>query len=244
MIENTYKVQLDNFEGPLDLLLHLIEKHKIDIYNIPIATLTDQYLKYINQFKKFNPDIASEFLVMASTLLNIKSKMLLPKYEEESVDEEKEEIDPRRELMEKLLEYKRFKEVSKKLEEMQKVIGNRYFREKTVEKIIHLPPDNLDISLLVNAFYNLINLEKEEKIIEISVKKEKYSLNDIMENIILRLEKEKVFLEFKEIILENTTRAEKILSFLAILELIKQKKIEIIQDKIFSPIFIKIKEIK
>lgn len=244
MIENTYKVQLDNFEGPLDLLLHLIEKHKIDIYNIPIATLTDQYLKYINQFKKFNPDIASEFLVMASTLLNIKSKMLLPKYEEESVDEEKEEIDPRRELMEKLLEYKRFKEVSKKLEEMQKVIGNRYFREKTAEKIIHLPPDNLDISLLVNAFYNLISLEKEEKIIEISVKKEKYSLNDIMENIILRLEKEKAFLEFKEIILENTTRAEKILSFLAILELIKQKKIEIIQDKIFSPIFIKIKEIK
>ena len=130
MQQEQYKVHLESFEGPLDLLLHLIEKNRIDIYDIPIALLTEQYMDYLAKFKEFNIEVASEFLVMAATLLQIKSKILLPDTKVEEVNEDDtDEVDPRKELVERLLEYRRYKEVSSILGEMADEAGKRFFRE-------------------------------------------------------------------------------------------------------------------
>lgn len=132
MKQEQYKVHLESFEGPLDLLLHLIEKNRIDIYDIPIALLTEQYMDYLAKFKEFNIEIASEFLVMAATLLQIKSKILLPDTKIEAETTNEEEIDPRQELVERLLEYRRYKEISNILNDMAQEAGQRYFRKSTL----------------------------------------------------------------------------------------------------------------
>jgi segregation and condensation protein A len=124
------KVHLDAFEGPLDLLLHLIDKNKINIYDIPIARITDQYMEYLSEMEKYNLEVASEFLVMASTLLNIKSKMLLPREE----DENGEEIDPREELVQQLVEYRMVRTLSSELYDMHQNADNLYFRDPTIPK--------------------------------------------------------------------------------------------------------------
>ena len=121
-------VKLEAFEGPLDLLLHLIDKNKVNIYDIPIAQITEQYLEYIKEMKRQDLDVMSEFLVMAATLLDIKSKMLLPK----EVDEEGEEIDPRAELVEKLLEYKMYKYISFDLKDRHMDAGHSLYKKPTV----------------------------------------------------------------------------------------------------------------
>src|SRR6266542_5414443 len=113
-ILEAYPVRLDKFEGPLDLLLHLIKKHEVDIYDIPIAQITQQYLAYIDLMQTFNLDVAGEFLVMAATLIHIKSRMLLPMADDE--DDEEEGTDPRQELVRRLLEYQRFKDAADQLE--------------------------------------------------------------------------------------------------------------------------------
>ena len=121
-----YTIRLDAFEGPLDLLMHLIERNKIDIYDIPIATLTEQYMEYLAKFKEFNIEVASEFLVMAATLLQIKSRILLPKVKK--IEAEEEEEDPRQELVDRLLEYRRFKEVSDILDQLAQEQEKMFFR--------------------------------------------------------------------------------------------------------------------
>ena len=122
------EVKLQVFEGPLDLLLHLIEKNKVDIYDIPIVEITEQYLDYVSKMPKDDLDLASEFLVMAATLIDIKSKMLLPK----EVDENGEEIDPRAELVEKLIEYKVYKYAAVELRDMQVYAGKSLYKEPTI----------------------------------------------------------------------------------------------------------------
>ena len=114
-----YSVRLESFEGPMELLMHLIDKNKIDIYDIPIAELTEQYIDYLDQFREFNLEIASEFLLMAATLLQIKSRMMLPKPPKSKEVEETEDIDPRQELIDRILEYRKYKEVSAVLLDMQ-----------------------------------------------------------------------------------------------------------------------------
>ena len=178
MKKEQYKVHLESFEGPLDLLLHLIEKNRIDIYDIPIALLTEQYMAYLAKFKEFNIEIASEFLVMAATLLQIKSKILLPdtKIETETTDEE--ETDPRQELVERLLEYRRYKEISSVLSEMAQEAGQRYFRKSTLPEPKHLPPTGLDVKLLWQAFQNVLEGQIEHAPLIANVAREQYTIED------------------------------------------------------------------
>ena len=137
-------VHLEAFEGPLDLLLHLIDKNKVNIYDIPIAEITEQYLDYINQMREANLDIMSEFLVMAATLLDIKSRLLLPKEK----NEEGQEIDPRTELVSQLLEYKMFRYISEELADMQDHADQVYFREKDIPKEVRAYEEPVDLDEL------------------------------------------------------------------------------------------------
>ena len=166
-----YQVKLPVYEGPMDLLLDLIEENEIDIYNIPIAQITQQYLDYINLAGKLDLELTSEFLIMACTLLSIKAKMLLPKPVVETVNEE-QEIDPREELVQKLLEYKEYKEKAKLFEELEERQAQYYWREiDDVELLKKFPPSNPigDVKWedLVSVFNKV--LERAEKELNLSL---------------------------------------------------------------------------
>lgn len=241
MKKEQYKVQLESFEGPLDLLLHLIEKNKIDIYDIPIALLTEQYMDYLAKFKEFNIEIASEFLVMAATLLQIKSKILLPdnKIEDEN-QEQHEENDPRKELVDRLLEYRRYKEVSDKLCEMADVAGQRFFREASELPIKHLPPRGLDIKLLWEAFQDVLEGQIEKTPLVANVSREQYTIEDKIVDLLAILKENNGDICFNTIFVNKASKSEIITTFLALLELIKIKRITVYQTNTFSPIYVKI----
>lgn len=242
MKKEQYKVHLESFEGPLDLLLHLIEKNRIDIYNIPIALLTEQYMAYLAKFKEFNIEIASEFLVMAATLLQIKSKILLPdtKIETETTDEE--ETDPRQELVERLLEYRRYKEISSVLSEMAQEAGQRYFRKSTLPEPKHLPPTGLDVKLLWQAFQNVLEGQIEHAPLIANVAREQYTIEDKIVSLLAILKENNGNICFNAVFTPKTSKAELITTFLAMLELIKIKRISVYQTGLFSPIYLKINE--
>ncbi|MDQ0203418.1 segregation and condensation protein A [Pectinatus haikarae] len=231
-----YKVHLKAFEGPLDLLLHLIEKNKIDIYDIPVAVLTEQYLIYLDQFREFNIDIASEFLLMAAELLRIKSRILLPELVSETDDQQ--EDDPRQDLVERLLEYRKFKEISNVLDEMAIAQGQIFYRETELGPVQQLPPQNMDIKTLWIAFQNVMEGQLSDKKIQ-KVAKDKFSVQDKMLIILTLLgNNEKECALFTEAFDADADRAELIVTFLAMLELIKLKRIYIRQDYSFSSIYI------
>lgn len=232
-----YKVRLKAFEGPLDLLLHLIEKNKIDIYDIPIAVLTEQYLDYLKQFREFNIEVASEFLIVAATLLQIKSRILLPA-EEKAEDDETDLDDPRQELVDRLIEYRRFKEVSNILNELEEKQGHLFYRESILPPVQHLPPRGLDIKVLWEAFQNVLEGQLSQKVIQ-KVSKDKFSVQDKM-LVILSLLQNSVdyMILFSEVFTNINNRPELIASFLALLELIKLNRIDIKQNYSFSPIYI------
>lgn len=242
MKKEQYKVHLESFEGPLDLLLHLIEKNRIDIYDIPIALLTEQYMAYLAKFKEFNIEIASEFLVMAATLLQIKSKILLPdtKIETETTDEE--ETDPRQELVERLLEYRRYKEISSVLSEMAQEAGQRYFRKSTLPEPKHLPPTGLDVKLLWQAFQNVLEGQIEHAPLIANVAREQYTIEDKIVSLLTILKENNGNICFTAVFTPKTSKAELITTFLAMLELIKIKRISVYQTGLFSPIYLKINE--
>ncbi|WP_196596160.1 segregation and condensation protein A [Pectinatus frisingensis] len=236
MVEE-YTVHLNAFEGPLDLLLHLIEKNKIDIYDIPIAVLTDQYLTYLDQFREFNIDVASEFLLMAATLLQIKSRILLPE-QPNIADEDEIDEDPRQELVQRLLEYRRFKEVSNVLDKMSITQGHIFYRATDLPPIQHLPPENLDVNLLWQAFQNVIEGQLSQNNIQ-KVARDKFSVQDKMLFILTLLQKTaKKAILFTAAFAIDSTKGEMIVSFLAVLELAKLKRINIKQALSFSPIYI------
>lgn len=242
MKKEQYKVHLESFEGPLDLLLHLIEKNRIDIYDIPIALLTEQYMAYLAKFKEFNIEIASEFLVIAATLLQIKSKILLPdtKIETETTDEE--ETDPRQELVERLLEYRRYKEISSVLSEMAQEAGQRYFRKSTLPEPKHLPPTGLDVKLLWQAFQNVLEGQIEHAPLIANVAREQYTIEDKIVSLLAILKENNGNICFNAVFTPKTSKAELITTFLAMLELIKIKRISVYQTGLFSPIYLKINE--
>ena len=242
MKKEQYKVHLESFEGPLDLLLHLIEKNRIDIHDIPIALLTEQYMAYLAKFKEFNIEIASEFLVMAATLLQIKSKILLPdtKIETETTDEE--ETDPRQELVERLLEYRRYKEISSVLSEMAQEAGQRYFRKSTLPEPKHLPPTGLDVKLLWQAFQNVLEGQIEHAPLIANVAREQYTIEDKIVSLLAILKENNGNICFNAVFTPKTSKAELITTFLAMLELIKIKRISVYQTGLFSPIYLKINE--
>lgn len=229
-----YEVKLDVFEGPIELLMHLIEKNKIDIYDIPITSLTEQYMDYLEQMKHFDIEIASEFLVMAATLLLIKSRMMLPKTH---VEEEQEE-DPRQELLQRILEYQQFKQVSVVLED-KAVKQSRFFAREPLEiPVHHTPPENLSVTELWEAFRRLVAVRKELTIPDVIVAQEEFRIEDQMIHILTLLtESEKNEIRFETIFISGL-RSELIASFLAMLELIRRHRIVVRQDMLFASIMI------
>ena len=240
------EVKLDAFEGPLDLLLHLIEKNKVDIYDIPIVEITEQYLDCVSKMTKDDLDLASEFLVMAATLIDIKSRMLLPK----EVDENGEEIDPRAELVEKLIEYKMYKYAAGELRDMQVYAGKSLYKEPTVPEEVkkYEPPVDLDKLLSdvdlskLNDIFQMVLKRQMDKIDPVrskfgKIEMEEVSLPDKMDFVTDALKKRKRC-SFKQLLEQQSSKMEVIVSFLAVLELIKIGKIEVHQEKTFDDIYI------
>ncbi|HXY53466.1 MAG TPA: segregation/condensation protein A [Nitrospirota bacterium] len=229
-----YQIKLDIFEGPMDLLLHLIRKHELDIYDIPIALITQQYLEYIDIMKSLDMEIAGEFLVMASTLTHIKSKMLLPP--PENPDAEDDGIDPRAELIRRLLEYKSFKEAANSLEEKEEAWSRVYTRP--VDAAPELSADDEPLLFDFHLF-DLLSALKDvmarvpDKKFEITA--ETVSITEKISQILARLEVVDSIL-FADLFAGNTSAAQVIGTFLALLELIKTRVVKAFQIEQFGAI--------
>lgn len=225
------QVALPQFEGPLDLLLHLIRENKIDIYDIPIALITKQYLNYLDLMKEFDLEIASDFLTMAANLIYIKSKMLLPKPEQLE-----EEEDPRQELVEQLLEHMKLKEISKVFKEKYEFWSKAFVRKTSQEEEIFI--QEINVFDLLTALKRII--QKAEP--KIYLQKETVNIEDKIEEImsLLQLKKTVMFDEIFERIKKDSfiTKLEIIVTFLAILELIRLRIIRASQSKPFDKIII------
>lgn len=237
-------VKLEAFEGPLDLLLHLIEKNKIDIYDIPIVEITEQYMEYIRQMQEENLNIMSEFMVMAATLLDIKCKMLLPK----EVTEEGEEKDPREELVQQLLEYKMYKYMSYELRNRMADASRCVYRVESMPKEVleYRPPvdiqeliGDLTLAKLQNIFNSIIK-RQENKVDPIrskfgKIEKEEVSLEDKMSDLELYARTHRYF-SFRGLLEKQSSKIQVIVTFLAILELMKTGVIIIEQEHLFDDI--------
>ncbi len=231
-----YEIKLDIFEGPLDLLLYLIRKNEIDIYNIPMAVVAEQYLQHLEVLKSLNLDLAGEYLVMASTLIHIKSRMLLPV---EETEEEKEEEDPRADLVRQLLEYQAFKEAALSLDKRM-LLGRDVFKREAVRFEEEETSDEeedalveLDVFALVAAFQRIAANLRKEDIMEIDT--EKMSLSDVINEIMERLEEERD-ITFSSLAGESPSRKRIVYTFLALLELMKIRLVRAFQTGPFGPI--------
>ena len=239
--------KLDTFEGPLDLLLHLIEKEKINIYDIPILRITEQYLAYIRQMEEENLDIMSEFLVMAATLIDIKVRMLLPRQKDEKTQEE---IDPRQELVERLLEYKRYKELSRELNLLEEEAFRHFFKLPTIPEEVarfEVPVDltslleGLTVRRLKDIYLEVLRRKENRVDPERSkfgeIKKERVSLGDKIESL-LHFSRTKKRFSFRELLVLSRDKTEVVVTFLAVLELMKLGRIVLSQEEAFSDIWI------
>lgn len=220
-----YEVRLEIFEGPLDLLLHLIHKNEVDIFDIPIATITDQYLEYLDMMKALNIDIAGDFLLMASTLIHIKSRMLLP-----DLKHDDEEEDPRIEITRPLLEYMRFKDVAEDFLDRE-VLGRDVFARRVPSYFtdqIEGEDTELDVNLfqLIDAFKRIVDQMLPG--VRLRVELDKWSVKEKTETIMALL-KEKGSMFFNELFTENGTVSEFIVTFLALLELVHMGLIKVFQ---------------
>lgn len=244
-------VKLQAFEGPLDLLLHLIEKNKVDIYDIPIVEITAQYLEYIQDMETEDMNVMSEFLVMAATLLDIKCRMLLPK----EVNEEGEEEDPRAELVQKLLEYKMYKYMSYELKDRQVDAAHTLFKVKTLPKEIedYKPPVDMQ-ELLGDA-----NLAKLQDLFRTVMRRQEDKI-DPVRSTFGQIEKDEIDVDsktayveeyirihktfgFKALLEKQRSKIEIIVTFLVMLEMMKLGKISIVQENIFDDIIITSNEV-
>ena len=238
--DGKYQVRLEAFEGPMELLLHLIQVNKIDIYDIPIAALTEQYMAYLAEMRRFDIEVASEFLVMAATLLLIKSRMLLPKTPKET--EEDEEIDPREELVRRIVEYQRYKKVSLEMAERAEE-ESRFVGRAPAELPVRLAPlQGLSVNDLWEAFRRVLEVKRELTIPEVIVAHEEYRVEDQMQMIVERLlASEDGATDFEDLFLTGT-RDELVATFLALLELIRRRIIVVRQPMLFGPIRVELRE--
>jgi segregation and condensation protein A len=235
--ELAYQVRIENFEGPLDLLLHLIKKNEINIYDIPIALIAQQYLSYIEAMKELNLAVAGEFLVMAATLLQIKSKMLLPV--EETAEDEDDGPDPREELVRRLLEYKTFKEAARQLDTQEKIWREIYSRPAapheeapdTDEAIL----ENIGLFDLVDALQGILNRNPGKKLLEILP--DNLTVRDRMNAILEALEGQES-IGFEALFDASCHRLLIIVTFLALLELIRLRTVRVYQAESFGPILV------
>lgn len=227
--------KINEFEGPLDLLLHLIKESKMDIMNIEIESITKQYMDYLNEQEKMNLEIASEYLVLASELLEIKSKMLLPSFKD---DEEEEEEDPREELVNRLLEYQAYKEITKVLQEKENLRKEIYTKspENIKNYIDEVKEINIDVSLddLVEAFKKFLERKKDNKPLKTKVTVNEISVSSRRHDI-KRLLKDKKKVSFFELF-PVVTKEYVVATFLAILEMAKSRELVITQNDTFDDI--------
>ncbi len=237
-------VKLQVFEGPLDLLLHLLDKNKVNIYDIPIVEITNQYMEYIAEMKRRDLNILSEFLVMAATLIDIKSKMLLPS----TGEEEEEEEDPRNELVQQLLEYKMYKCMAYELKDRQMDASRILFKEPTIPKevLAYEEPINMeelisDVTLAkLNEIFKSIMKKQVDKIDPVrskfgKIQKEEVSLEEKMAYLEDYAAHHKYF-SFRNLLEAQSGKVEIIVTFLAVLELMKMGRIYISQERIFDDI--------
>ena len=222
------EITLDKFEGPLDLLLHLIRKEEMDIYEIEIAQITVQYLAFIDAMQSLNLDIAGEYLVMAATLLHIKSRMLLPVHEEE--DSEEEEVDPRAELIRRLLEYQRYKDAALTFATLPQLDRDIFLAAPVAandgeEESLELEP--VGLYALVEAFRDLLKKAPKDFVHEVTA--EHLSVTERIQTILNRLQ-ERPQLPFSELLPAPLVRSEVVVMFLAMLELVKMNLVKIYQN--------------
>lgn len=233
-----YELRLDNFEGPLDLLCYLIDKNKMDIYKIEIAKITDQYMEYLKEQESLNLEVASEFLVMASTLLLIKSKGLLPKETEDEAELTEEE------LLNRIIEYKKFKEISKLFKERIQMYSNRVHK---FPENIELPKQTIEkkytIENIINSYSKLLEREEAKKnenaknIDKIAVH-DVYSVSDKVKEIFKELIRKPKFIFGRLFSLKEKPKAEVVTAFSGVLELSRRSKINTEQEELFGDIVI------
>ena len=239
-----YAIKIDNFEGPLDLLCHLIDKNKMNIYDINLSEITDQYIEFLKEQEKLNLEIASEFVVMASTLLFLKSKNLLPKQEEEEEEITEEE------LIRRIIEYKKFKEISKVLREKYIIFSNRYYG---FEEKIDLPKQKLekkyDEAIIPEIYENLVEKNNEKinqnaKNIEKIAITDNYTVASKVREMFRVLIKQKRFVFNKLFSIKKHNKQEVVTAFSGLLELSRRSKVETIQEELFGDITVeKVKKV-
>ena len=229
-----YKVQLNNFEGPIDLLLYFIRRDELNIYDIPISKITKEFITTLEEWKKVHLHIAGDFIVMASTLMRIKAKLLLPRPE---LDDDGEIMDPRTELIQQLIEYKRFKEAADLLKNLSKKRGLNFSRQlETIVSEEHLKDEEniiIDISLfdLAKVFKNAI--DNMPVVSQFELSREPVKLED-QKSFIFKHFDEEGRLRFSTILTKLNTRMKVVVTFLAILDLVREGVCSIIQDEIFG----------
>lgn len=246
MQEMQIKIPEAGFEGPLDLLLHLIKQLEIDIYDIPMAEVTEQYMLYIQTMQELELDVASEYLVMAATLVAIKSRMILPQHEEEAADEdwlELDEEDPREELVARLLEYKKYKEAARELQEREKERALYFTRPPadlsefatTLKPTVH--GEKVTIYDMLGAYHKLLRRRRLREPLHTKVERQEISIEKRMEEVIEFLQDEDRPVNFFDLF-PTATKEHIVVTFLAILELMKQNKIFAEQDENFGDIWL------
>lgn len=235
---NKYAIKIENFEGPLDLLCHLIDKNKMDIYDIKISEIAEQYIEYINQMEKMNLEITSEFIIMASTLLYLKSKGLLPsqKDEEEEITEE--------ELIRRIIEYKKYKEITKNFRDNLEVNSKRFYR---IQENIKLPKQKLEanytMEIIPELYTNVLNKNKEKvnenaKNIEKIAITETYSVGDKVKEMFRELIRKPKFVFNRLYKVSNCNKQEVVTAFTGLLELSRRSKVCTTQEEIFGDIVV------
>ena len=235
-LDPNFRIELPNFEGPLDLLLHLIRKHELDILDLPIAFITDKYLEYLGLLQGLNLDIASEYLVMAATLAHIKSKMLLPRPPEDQDDEELDELDPRAELIRRLLEYQKYKTVAADLGE-RSIAGRDVFSRGTPPPSADGPPPLKEVSVfkLLDALKKIA--ERVNADIALEVDAERMTIQDRIGALVDTL-RERRRCRFDELFEGVTTSYDLVVTFLALLEMAKMRLASIYQTDHEEPIYL------
>ena len=233
-----YKVKIDSFEGPLDLLLHLIQQLEIDIYDIPAAEITNQYLAYVNTMQQLELDVASEYLVMAATLIAMKSRSLLPDHsseEEDFIDEE----DPREELTRRLIEYKQYKEAAGRLHELEEERTKLYSRPPADQLFLSNAEGPLNVSIfdMLGAFQKMTRRKKLAVPPKATVRREGLSVEKRMTILKQKLSASKKPIRFEDLF-DSNERDELVVSFLAILELMKQNEIVVSQKGNFADLYV------
>ena len=236
-MESDYKVKLEVFEGPLDLLLYLIKKEEVDIYDIPIERITNQYMEYLSLMKLLNLEVAGEFLVMAATLMYIKSRMLLPVDQQVTDAEGDEGEDPRWELIRQLVEYKKFKDAALQLgrrEEEQANIFSRQSPETGLEPDQSVSLAEVSIFDLINAFNQILKRASDREDFR-EIVEERFTVSDKIEEILYTM-RDRATVAFRELFEAASSRAEVVVTFLALLELIRLKRLRVRQDEAFGEI--------